>query len=159
MSTRLTLPVQWSLTLVIGLLLGVAFQPVGEVASPTLGVPTSTATAILTLPPPVPFVTLPGGLFVRVKYFRNEAPQFVKIFYLDQARLTVFPKGEDLIEILDPNGQVLYSQFYKIEFLEGDPPRPVDSITVIFVLPAMENALEVVITTSNGRVEYDIPAK
>lgn len=157
MNARLTLPVQWSLTLLIGLFLGYAFQPVAEVAIPIAETPTSVA--IVSTPSPAPFVTLPGGLLVRVKFFRNEEPQFVKIIYLDQARLTFFPQGEDRIEILDSNGQVLYSDSFLIEFLDGDPPRPVDSKTVIFVLPSMENAVEVSIITSNGKVKYDIPSK
>ena len=167
MKTRLTLPVQWSLTLVLGIFLGYAFQPAILTTTPGIVTPTSastitptiTPTVTLTSLPAVPFVTLPGGLFVRVKYFRDAAPQFVKIIYLEQARLTIFQKGDDRIEILDSNGQVLYSQSYKIVFLEGDPPRPVDSKTVIFVLPALENAIEVSITSSNGKVKYDIPAK
>ncbi|MDP1614592.1 MAG: hypothetical protein Q8L68_02235 [Methylococcales bacterium] len=157
MSARLTLPVQWSLTLLMGLFLGYAFQPAAEVAIPISETPASTEAA-LTLSP-APFVTLPGGLLVRVNFFRDEAPQFVKIIYLDQARLTVFPHGDDRIEILNANGQVLYSQSFLIEYLEGDPPRPVNSKTVIFVLPSMQGAVEVVITTSNGEVKYDIPSK
>ncbi len=157
MNARLTLPVQWALTLLIGLFLGYTFQPAVEVAIPVAETPTNIA--IMSTPSPAPFVTMPGGLLVRVKFFRNEAPQFVKIVYLDQARLTVFPQGDDRIEILDSNGQVLYSQSFLIEFLNGDPPRPVDSKTVIFVLPSMENAVEVAITTSNGKVKYDIPSK
>lgn len=157
MNARLTLPVQWSLTLLIGLFLGYAFQPAIEDAIPVSETPTNTAT--ISTPSPAPFVTLPGGLLVRVKFFRNEAPQFVKIVHLDQARLTIFPQGDDRIEIFDANRQVLYSQSFLIEFLEGDPPRPVDSKTVIFVLPSMEGAVEVVLTTSNGKVNYDIPSK
>lgn len=157
MNARLTLPVQWSLTLLIGLFLGYAFQPTTNFALPIDETPTNTA--LISTLSPAPFITLPGGLLVRVKFFRNEIPQFVKIVHLDKARLTIFPQGDNRIDVLDSNGKVLYSQSFLIEFLDGDPPRPVDSKTMIFVLPAMENAVEVAITTTNGKVKYDIPSK
>ena len=92
-------------------------------------------------------------------FFRNEIPKIEKIIHLDRARLSVYPKGDNHIELVDGNGKVLYSQSFLVEFLDGDPPQPVDSKTVIFVLPSVGGATEVVVKTSNGQVKYDIPSK
>jgi hypothetical protein len=161
MNIRLTLPVQWSVTLLLGLFLGYTYQPMIVSVAPVMPISTPIATSVelTSIPSPAPFVTLPGGLMVRVKFSRTDAPQVEKIIHLDQARITVFPKGDDRIEILNESGQTLYSQSFLIEYLDGDPPKPVDSKTMIFVLPSVKGAAEVVITTSNGKVNYEIPAK
>lgn len=157
MNSRLTLSAQGILTLLIGLFLGYAFQ--SDVEANVQMVETPAANTQVPAQSPAPFVTLSGGFLVRVRFFRDEAPEFVKIVYLDQARLTIFPQGDDRIDMLDSNGQVLYSESFLVEFLNGDPPHPVDSKTIIFVLPFIKNAVEIDITTSNGKVKYDIPSK
>lgn len=163
MNTRLTLPAQWSITLLLGLFLGYVYQPMIIPVEPVIPTPTLTpipaSVTLVFTPSPAPFVTLPGGLLVRVKFSRGNAPQIEKVIRLEQARITVFPKGNDHIEILNVSGQVLYTQSFLIEYLDGDPPKPVDSKTMIFVLPTIEGAAEVVITTSNGKVNYDIAAR
>lgn len=164
MNTRLTLPAQWSITLLLGLFLGYIYQPMIVPVEPVISTPTltpiPTSTILVSTPSPAPFVTLLGGLLVRVKFSRSDAPQIEKVIRLEQARITVFPNGRnDHIEILNKGGQVLYSQSFLVEYLDGDPPKPVDSKTVIFVLPLMEGAIKIVVTTSNGEVNYDIPTK
>jgi hypothetical protein len=157
MNLRLTVPVQWSITLLLGLFLGYAYQPSAGSLAPAEQTPTPSVSATATSPGP--FVTLPGGLLVRVKFFRNAAPQIEKIIHLSEARVAVLPKGTDRIEVLNQDGQALYAQSFVVEFLDGDPPKPVDVKTVIFVLPSMEGAVEVVVTTSNGKATHAIPAK
>lgn len=156
MNARLALPFQWSITLLLGLFLGYTYQPMTVISAPVVATPTNAA--LIPTPSPTPII-LPGGLLVRVKFFRNDIPQVEKMIRLDQMRSINFPPGNDRIEILNQSGQVLYSQSFLIEFLDGDPPRPVDSKTVIFVLPSTQGAAEIVITTSNGKVNYDVPAK
>jgi hypothetical protein len=158
MNLRFTIPVQWSITLLIGLFLGYSYQLESVPIVPVVH-QTPTGTVLTPTPSPAPFVTMPGGLLVRVKFFRNDAPQVEKITYLTQARIIVYPKGSDQIGILNDSGQVIYAQLFVVEFLDGDPPQPVDSKTVIFVLPLIENASKIVITTSSGKAIYDIPEK
>ena len=161
MKTRLTLPIQWFLTLLIGLALGLAFQPMAGSTPTVTKTPITTAISPppLSTPSPVPFVTLPGGWLVRVTFYRQAAPQIVKVIHLDQARLTAYPLGENQIRILNASGQTLYSQSFQVEFLAGDPAQVVDEKTMIFVLPALEGATQVVVQTPNGKVSYDIPVQ
>lgn len=159
MSARLTLSTQWSITLLLGLFLGYTYQPTVVNVLPISPTPIPTSAILTPTSTPAPFVTLPGGLLVRVKFSRDAAPQIEKIIRLDQARIADFPQGNDRIEILNENGQPLYVQLFSVEYLDGSPPQSVDSKTMIFVLPSMQGAVKIVLTTPNGQVTYDIPAK
>lgn len=161
MNTRLTLPLQWTLALVIGLMLSYTFRPLTATAPVTVAAPTQTAlsTAFPTFvntPSPAPFVTLPGGWLVRITFGRQASPQIVKVIYLNEARLTAYPLGNNRIQILDPAGQVLYEQSFQVEFLEGDPPLPVEQKKMIFVLPAINRAVRILVQTPNGEAFYDL---
>jgi hypothetical protein len=154
MNTRLTLPVQWALSLLVGLILGFALQPLAEEMPVNKPVPTNTT--IPSTPSPSPFVTLPGGWMVRATFYRHASPQITKVIRLDQARLTTYPIGESQIQLLNSAGEILYSQSFEIEFLAGDPPRPVDEKEMIFILPIIEGTARIVIVSPNGEASYEI---
>jgi len=170
MNRRFSFKVQLTLSLLVGLILGYMFQtplPGFESgaatpthlpsASPCLATATQTLAATAT-PPPMPFVTLPGAWMVRFKLNRLAAPEIIRATRLAQGRLTVTVPGENRIQIQDANGTLLYEQTFQSDFISGEPPRPVDEITLIFVLPVIEGAQTLLIITPNGEARYEFPA-
>ncbi len=157
MKSRLTLPVQWFFTLFLGLVLGFVFQPATEALPPVLITPTIPIVALASSP--APFVTLPGGWLVRITFYRQSSPEIIKVIHLDQARLITLPSGNDQIQILNESGQILYAQLFQVEFLAGDPPKPVDQKDMVFVLPSLEGASQIIVQSSNGKAIYDFPNK
>lgn len=154
---RLTLSVQWSLTLILGLLLGHLFQPVTKAPPPALTTPTMPV--VVQTSSLAPFVTLPGGWLVRITFFSEAAPKIIKVVSLDQARMTTLSLGNNQIQILNKNGQILYSQSFQVEFLTGDPPKPVTQKDMVFVLPVVKDAFQIVVQGPNGKAIYDFPNK
>jgi len=170
MNQRLTLPVQWSLTLVLGLFLGYVYQPMpvsvtpaDQPASPTVEVSPIVHSSTPTTSPmsnaPKPYETLPGGWLVRAQFFRDTSPKIEKVVFLNKIRIAALSAGENQIEILNKGGQILFVQTFAVDFLRGDPPKPVNNQTVIFMLPFAEGASEIVITTVNGKAIYVISTK
>ena len=168
MKTRLSLPVQWFLALLIGLVLGFTFNPnpIREKTPPIASALTATPAIATILSPspnmtasPAPFVTLSGGWMVRVTFYQKFAPQIIKVIHLDQARLTTYPVGDNQIQLLNTTGPTLYTQSFQVEFMAGEPAQPVDEKTMIFVLPALEGSTQVIIQTPNGKVSYDLPGQ
>jgi hypothetical protein len=157
MKSRLTLPIQWSLTLLLGLVLGYVFQPVTKDLPPVLIAPTEPIVVLTSSP--APFVNLPGGWLVRITFHRQASPEIVKVIHLDQARLTTLPQGTNQIQVLDESGLTLYTQSFQVEFLAGDPPKPVDQKDMVFVLPSLEGASQIIVQSSNGKDIYDFPNK
>lgn len=156
MKTRLTLPVQWSVSLCIGLILGFLLQPVKQALPPVEPTPTNSS-GLSTPPTAAPFVTMSGGWMVRIQFYRTMPPKIIKVLRLDHARLTSFPIGEYQIQISNSVGEAFYSQAFAVEFLSGDPPRPVDEKVMVFVLPAIEDGTQIIISTPNGNTKYDLP--
>jgi len=170
MNRLFSLKVQLTLGLLLGLILGYAFQtpipglgagaatptpsPVST-SGPVVATPTLLPTATSSL---APFITLPGAWMVRFKLFRNAPPEIVKVTRLSEGRLTVIQPGEDKIQILAADGTSLYEQTFHPDFMIGDPPHQVDEITLIFVLPILEGAHTLIITTPNGEARYEFPS-
>ncbi len=164
MKRRFTLPVQWSVTLLLGLFLGYAYQPLPEqisAPSPSPATAVSTPFLIPSAAPTVlkPYETLPGGWLVRVRLFRDAAPQIEKVVSLKRFRLADLPAGENRVELLSDSGDVLFTQSFSASFLRGEPPQPVDSQTLILTLPSVEGAREVAVITKNGKASYALPAR
>jgi len=151
MNRRLSPKMLVSLGLMTGLVIGYFFAgPIPGNANIAISTPTSTL-------PPQHFVTLPGAWMVRFQLFRDKAPTVDSLTRIDQGRLTVLQSGQNKIQILDANSQVIYEQSFQVEFMRGDPPQPVDSITQIIVLPNIDNAHTLVIITPQGETRHDIP--
>jgi len=160
MKIRLTLPVQWSLSLLVGFILAYSYQPshmTTRITKFNTNTPSSPVTPLTVSP--APFVTLPGGLLVRIKFFRENPPIFMDVLTLSEARIIAIPSGEYRIELVNRDGIVLFFQYFSVIFLEGSPPQPVDEKTVMFVLPLIDGAAKVVIYTPDGQVNYDILPK
>ncbi len=170
MNQRFTLPVQWSLTLLLGLFLGYVYQPVPASGTPTdlpesptvevsPNVHSSTPTSSPTPNVLMPYETLPGGWLVRAQFYRAAPPEIEKVTILNKIRIAALSAGENKIAILNKDGQILFAQSFAIDFLGGDPPKPVNYQTIIFMLPFAEGASEIMITTVNGKAIYVIPKK
>ena len=103
------------------------------------------------------FETLPGAWMVVVKMHRLSSPQILQMTKLSSGRLTVILPGKNLVQILDTRGRVLFEQPFLVEFMSGEPLKSVDEVTMVLVLPAMENEHTLVIQTPNGNSSYEFP--
>lgn len=161
-----------ALGLIIGLALGFTYSaplPGGLFAPTPTASPTAPPTPTLeprtpppathtSTPPPQPFTTLPGAWMVRFQVFRNTAPEIQSLVQLSTGRLTVATPGENKLLVLDGKEQVMFEQSFRVEFLSGDPPKPVDVVTQIFILPVMAEAKTLVIQTPQGETRLDFPS-
>lgn len=95
---------------------------------------------------------------VRFQVFRNTAPEIQSLVQLSTGRLTVATPGENKLLVLDGKEQVMFEQSFRVEFLSGDPPKPVDVVTQIFILPVMAEAKTLVIQTPQGETRLDFPS-
>jgi hypothetical protein len=161
MKKRLTLP----LHLVLGLLVGTALSFISVRAFPpvertTLSPPTVVSPTLVPLPTqtgtPAPYVTLAGVWLVRVQFSSSARPQVLKATYLEQGRITPFDQGDYRLEILSPTGDVLFSGAFEVDFLQGDPPRAVEKLTTILIVPDIDQAVRIRLKAPQGETTYDL---
>lgn len=162
--------------LILGLVVGTIFSfilvrafPMGYpgMLTPTPLIPSSTAFMVETIMPsttpvtpmmtntPAPFSTISGVWMLRVKFFVAQAPEVVKATFLQSGRITPFDQGDYTVEILDPQGNVLFAGHFSIVFLQGDPPSAVEELTTFLVIPAVEEAASVRLNTPQGETTYE----
>jgi hypothetical protein len=139
------------LGLLIGMVIGFFFS------NPITGSANAGISTPMAMLAPRPFVTLPGAWMVRLHMFRTKAPEIVSLKKIDEGRITVFQPGDNKIQILDASNHVVYEQVFNVEYLRGDPPQPADEITQILVLPVIDGAHTLVVTTPQGETHHDIP--
>lgn len=146
----LPLRAQIAITLFIGLLLGILLsQRSPAVALPLPATPTPAS--------PEPFVTLGNVLMVSALVRREGAPEITAITPLDIGRLTVTTPGDSLLDVQDTEGISLYRLSFQPRFLGGgEPPRQLDEVTLIFVVPLEPGAARIVLTTPGGTTAAEV---
>jgi hypothetical protein len=170
MKRTFTLQVYLILSIIVGMILSFisvrAFPPavVQPALSPspasistiahTTAMPTSSTSLSET---PAPYINIPGAWLLRVEFSRNTAPQVLKATYLKEGRITPFGKGDYRVELLNDAGDVLYSRAFEIDFVQGEPPKAIDKLTSIFILPAIDGAVRIRLQTPHGESIYDLP--
>lgn len=168
MNGTLSLRTRTAVTIFVALFLGYAMQAPAAAFLPTTVPPQVTATVgPAVTPEPVqsptptpyarPFTTLPGAWMARIKLHRNAPPEIEKVITLAEGRLSVVQPGESRVQILDANGGLLYEQTFHPQFVIGDPPRDVDEIVFIFVLPVIQEARTLIVITPQGEARYEFP--
>lgn len=169
MIPRLTFQAQIFLGVLVALVLGYLFQqpvwahPLSSTLlstvsprPPATSIPLPTAyptdTPLIT---PQPFETLSGVWIVRVTLHRTAPPEILQTTLAENGRLTVTQPGDALIQISDREDRLLYEQSFQPVFLAGDPPRPVEDLTRIFILPVFSDMHLLKIITSQGEATYE----
>lgn len=105
----------------------------------------------------VPFTTRSGMLMVTLTLHRNGLPEIISVQPLDHGRLTVVQPGDYTLSLEDKDGQSLYAlPFRAIFLLPGEPPRPVDTIRLIFVVPAGSEVSHILVTGPQGSASYEL---
>ena len=81
--------------------------------------PTNPPALIATLTPtqPRPFVTLPGVWMLRIRLYRDAAPEVVSLLELDEGRLTASQMGAGQVLIQDDVGHPLYELYFQPNFV------------------------------------------
>lgn len=151
MKGRLRLPIQRSITLLLGVLLGFFYNL--DVSTLVL---TNTPSAA---PTSSPEVVANGSLLVRIKFRRGQPPEFEKIAHILAVTPPPTPDGTNLIELVDKKGKVLYTYTFLVNFNQGDLPKDSDEVTMIFTLPDLQDGFEIVVTTADGKVFDEIPPR
>jgi len=108
-------------------------------------------------PSPAPYKTLEGVWMVRVIFHQASPPEIIKVKYLSAGRISVFPAGDEKIQVLDSQGAILYEQALQIVFLAGDPPAPVNSREMVMMVPHLEDDSQLRVLTTQGEAIYDLP--
>jgi hypothetical protein len=104
-----------------------------------------------------PFKTHANMLLVRATINRDTPPAIERVEKLAQGRVTQLLPGPNKVEVLDEAGNVLYSQSFGVRFLlTTDPPRDLESVTALFVLPYDEKVKSVRVTTEKGAAEAPV---
>jgi len=176
MTTRLSLQGQILAGILIALLVGFLSGAVpaqlgvaGPVETPP---PSSTATdtpstalpspdasptpeALATVNPPL-FQTIEGVWMVRVKFYHNAEPEFVRVLPLGEGRLSVTQGGDSHLQIIDAQGNILYTTNFAVSFIAGDPPQTFDTSSIVMILPRMQGEALIKVITPQGEVEYEI---
>ena len=106
-----------------------------------------------------PYHTIPGGILVKIKLSQLTPPEVLDVIKLDESRLTPSSEGDSYIQLLDANRQILYSLNFQPTFLRGEPPKPVDELTLLFVLPKIEEAESILVMTPTGEVSHELSGK
>jgi len=148
---RLRLPIQRSITLLLGVLLGFFYNLDVSTLVPTK-TPSAAPTSSLE-------VVANGSLLVRIKFRRGQPPEFEKIAHILAVTPPLTLDGTNLIEIVDKKGKVLYTHMFLVNFNQGDLPKDSDVVTMIFALPDLQDGFEIVVTTADGKVSDEIPPR
>lgn len=139
-----------------------AFElPFWENPSPTpvLSTPEPVATISPTAsmtPQPSPYVTLPGAFMLKVTFYQGKAPVVNTVLQLESGRLTDTQPGDCSIRIIDQEGSILYELSFQPTFLAGEPLVEKDEIQMLFVLPNIDGAAAIIVTTTVGEVVYEL---
>ena len=150
MKPILALRVQVALGLVLGIVIGYLFSGSAPEVAAVPNPPTAT-------PSPQAFTTLTGVWMVSARFSPSAAPVVDEVTNLSEGRITVFAPGENVLRVLDAQGDTLYEQTFELRFLSGEPPHPVEELQQIFILPAIEGGRTLLILTPNGETRYEFP--
>lgn len=98
-----------------------------------------------------PFETHAGMLLIELTLYRNAPPQIARVEKLAQGRVTALTPGDDMLELLDAQGNTLYTTTFKPNFLRATHlPVPTDQVTLLLVAPYDSRVKDVRVTTSQG---------
>jgi hypothetical protein len=145
-----------------GMLFGAKDRPTPSPDNPPSVLATVTA-RVVTETPPVqtmeptqhsPFVTLPDLWLAQVVARVDENPEVVSLSRIVEGRLTVSEPGNSTLTVLDSHEHVLYSLSFQAVVGYYDLPVDVEETNYFFVLPALENAQWLLISTPQGEVKY-----
>ena len=103
-----------------------------------------------------PYRTLPGGLLVKIKLYRSLPPEILAVNTLQESRLTPGFDGDGKIEILGRDAQILYSINFSTELLKGEPPLPVDELSILLILPLIDQAQRIHVITPEGETYFEL---
>lgn len=172
MKRTFTFQVQFVLSLLVGMMLSfitirvfpstlipATLTPPPIATATLMPVVTSTLSVIPTptsMETPKPYVTISGVWLVRIQFSSTNAPQVLKVTRLQKGRITPFSQGDYQVELLDESGGILFSGAFVVSFLQGDPPRSVDQIIDLLILPIIDKAVELRIKTPQGETIYDL---
>lgn len=166
MKRTLTLQSQLFLSLLVGMALSFisvrAFPPTFAPETPTVLPPATETLAPSITPKPTntepykPYVTISGVLLVRAQVSSNASPQILKVTRLEEGRITPFTQGDYQIQLLNAAGDVLFSGSFVVSFVEGDPPRSVEQVTTLLIVPILEDAVQILLKTPQGETTYEI---
>lgn len=120
MTDRITFPTQVLLAIILAILLAYLLEVAPQSRFPALPLPTAQATdlPILTtqaVVSPTPghtptllstltfpyFETIPGVWMVRLKFYRQGRPEFIRVTPVEKGRLSLTQGGENQLQILD----------------------------------------------------------
>ncbi|HNZ01558.1 MAG TPA: hypothetical protein PLS77_09700 [Anaerolineaceae bacterium] len=64
--------------------------------------------------------------------------------------------GDGKIEILGRDAQILYSINFSTELLKGEPPLPVDELSMLLILPLIDQAQRIHVITPEGETYFEL---
>lgn|GEM_PF-4147540 len=160
MTSRISLPIQWFGTLLLGVLLGFSYQPLNTRVLPVF-VPTSGAAPMSTsAAAPTKTLLSEKFLYVRVKIYPSQPPKIEKVSWVAFSEQEDYAEGKNKIELLDGSGAILYARFFSIKENDmPDLPQSDDSQTLLFFLPEVAGGSELVVTTPSGKDSHAVPPK
>ena len=91
-----------------------------------------------------------------VLFPKNDIPILEKAEILPTGKVTFEPKGENRIQIIDTQGNLLYEHYFLLIYEHNHTNINRNQIYKIFVLPAFENQKYVRIITDTNEAVYDI---
>lgn len=173
MKARLRLSTQIALGILVALILGYLYQepPLETIIAPS-ATPTSmnastpapstpatvpTSTMDDTSAAPRPFETLPGVWLARVIVYPDSAPEIIKVMKLSSGRLTPPQPGDSHVRILAEEGIVIYELTFQPSLNLFDVPASADDTAYFFIIPDLENADRLQVTTPQGEAIYEFP--
>lgn len=172
---RLSLTIQSVLGILVALVIGFLFGGgvlFGTMRYPTLSpdnpppVLATVTTMVVTETPAVqtveptqhpPFVTLPNLWLAQVVARIDGNPEVVSLSRMKEGRLTASELGNSTLSILDSHERVLYSISFQAVVAYYDLPVDVEETNYFFVLPVLENAQWLLISTPQGEARYRFP--
>jgi hypothetical protein len=106
-----------------------------------------------------PFVTQRGMLAVSVRVSKDGPPEILGVQALPAGRASI-PGGaaaEYSLELLDGEGRSLHRFAFRAVFLlPGNPPRPVDELRQVWVVPGGPQVRRLQLSGPGGQAEWDL---
>ena len=108
--------------------------------------------------PAPPFHSLPKGWMVTVLFHSSAPPDIQSVSQIEQLRIPPENNtGEYSIRLLTSDSKELYFQNFQVYFLRAGVSGKLDSVEKIILLPYIDGAVKIEITTPFGEKLYEIP--